>query len=285
MSVLGQLRRHRETIGLWLLAVTFAGACVLLGRWQLHRYQDKHERAALVSRNYDAAPVALARLLPSPATPFDARHQWRQVRVSGRYDPAGTVLVRNRPRTGDGANAVYGYEVVVPLLLDDGSALLVDRGWLPGGTLGSTPGSAPDVVPAPAPGRVEVVARLKAAEPPRDRDLPKGQAGSVAVSQIAAATGLRTFSAYAVVVSESPAAATVPAALDRPVVDGNEGINASYAVQWVLFALLGLGFPVWVGRRRRAALAEDAAAGEPTAHPALEPARARRPRIWDADDE
>ena len=47
--MLGQLRRHRETIGLWLLAITFAAACVLLGRWQLHLYQDKHGRAALVA--------------------------------------------------------------------------------------------------------------------------------------------------------------------------------------------------------------------------------------------
>ena len=282
--MLGPLRRHRETIGLWLLAITFAGACVLLGRWQLHRYQDKHERAALVGRNYDAPPVALARLLPPTATTFDTRRQWRQVRVSGTYDPANTVLVRNRPRTGDGADAVYGYEVVVPLLLDDGSALLVDRGWLPNGTIGAAPGQAPDAVPAPAAGRVEVVGRLKAAEPVRSGGLPRGQVGSVAVARIGALSGLRVAPAYAVLVSETPSAATTPLPLDRPVVDGGEGINASYAVQWVLFALLGLGFPVWVGRRRRAALAEDAAAEETPAAP-TEPVRARRPRIWDADGE
>ena len=282
--MLGLLRRHRETIGLWLLAITFAAACVLLGRWQLHRYQDKHGRAALVARNYDAPAVELARLLPPAATAFDPRDQWRQVRASGTYDVAGTVLVRNRPHTGGGADAVYGYEVVVPLVLDDGSALLVDRGWLPNGSTGSAPGQAPDAVPAPVTGRVEVVARLKAPEPERSGDLPRGQVASVAVARIGALGGLRVAPAYAVLVSETPSAATAPQPLDRPVVDGGEGINASYAVQWVLFALLGLGFPVWVGRRRRALLAEDAVArASPAAVP--QPARVRRPRIWDADGE
>ncbi|MEO7745560.1 MAG: SURF1 family protein [Actinomycetota bacterium] len=283
--MLGLLRRHRETIGLWLLAVIFAAACVLLGRWQLHRYQDKHGRAALVARNYDATPVELAALLPPAATSLDPGDQWRPVRARGTYDVTGTVLVRNRPRTGGGADAVYGYEVVVPLVLDDGSALLVDRGWLPNGSLGSTPGQAPDAVPAPATGRVEVVARLKAPEPERSADLPRGQVGSVAVGRIGALSGLRVAPAYAVLVSETPSAATTPLPLDRPVVDGGEGINASYAVQWVVFALLGLGFPVWVGRRRRAALAEDAAAGAPSPAAAPQPARVRRPRIWDADGE
>jgi hypothetical protein len=78
-------------------------------------------------------------------------------------------------------------------------------------------------------------------------------------------------------------------------------------VQWVVFALLGLGFPVWLRRRQREAAEQDAAAGDaqpvPAHHagrpaataataapaaraaPAGPPARPRRRRIWDADDE
>ncbi len=281
VPVLGLLRRHRETIGLWLLAVVFATACVFLGRWQLHRYQDKHDRAQLVARNYDAPPVPLSALLPRVDSAFDRRLQWRQVRVSGTYDASATALVRNRPRTGGGGDAVYGYEVVVPLRLDDGSALLVDRGWLPNGSTGKTP----DAVPAAPSGRVQVVARLRPSEPPRGGVLPRGQVGSVAVARIGASVGYPVYGAYAVAASENPAAPMTPAALDPPVVDGGEGINASYAVQWVAFALLGLGFPVWVARRRRAMSApDDAATGQP-GDVRLEPARARRRRIWDADDE
>jgi cytochrome oxidase assembly protein ShyY1 len=296
--VVSWLRHHRETIGLWLLALAFAAACLALGRWQLDRYQDKRDRSQLVERNYDAAPVPLNELMPAPSARFDERLQWRQVRVTGRYDPAATVLVRNRPRTGDQAKAQYGYEVVVPLRLDDGSALLVDRGWLPNGTLGRSPGRAPDTVPAPPAGEVTVTARLRRSEPARSGALPQGQAGSISVSSIGARVGYPLYPAYGVLVSEQPPAAVTPAPLDPPVTAAGQGINASYAAQWLLFALLGLGFPTWVARRRRQIALEDAGGkraagaeqlgaehGERVDVRPLEPARARRRRIWDADDE
>lgn len=308
MSPLTSLRRHRETIGLWVLALVFASACVLLGRWQLHRYQDKHERTQLVSRNYDAPPVPLRTLLPSAATPLDPGLQWRRVTATGTYDVAGTTLVRNRPWTGPNADATYGYEVVVPLRLADGSALLVDRGWIPSGSGGGDPGRAPDSVPAPPSGPVNVVARLRPSERTRETSLPRGQVSSVSVARIGEPLGYPVLRAYGALASESPSRSPAPQPLDPPERDGSEGINASYAVQWVLFALLGLGFPVWVARRRRAVAAELAAdvqadraapdgraAGD--AHPPrpqgpgtppdrpLEPARPRKRRIWDADDE
>lgn len=270
---LAGLRRHRESIGLWLLALVFATACIFLGRWQLHRYQAKQAKAELVSRNYNAPPVPLGRLLPSPTTAFRPSLEWRQVQAAGTYEPAGTLLVRNRPHRGQGVQGVYGYEVLVPLRLDDGTVLLVDRGWLPNGTRGTDPGAAPDVVPAPPRGRVQVLGRLKPPEPARAERLPPGQVASIAVPQIGARMGLALYQAYAVLAREDPSVTPAPALLDPPVVDGSEGINASYALQWALFALLGLGFPVWVARRRR----EDSRPPRPP--------RPRRPHIWDADDE
>lgn len=303
MTVLGWLRHHREVIGLWVLAVLFACACVLLGRWQLHRYQEKHDNAQLVRRNQAAAPVPLQRLLPSPSSPLRAADRYRAVTVQGVYDSAGTRLVRNRPHRGDDPDATYGYEVVVPLVLPDGSALLVDRGWLPNGASGSSPGGRPDVVPSPPEGAVTVVAQLRASEPARGQDLPAGQVGSVAVDEIASQTGHRAYQAYGALVSESPAAVPAPARLDPIRADGGEGINASYAVQWVIFALLGLGFPVWVVRRRREAAAERAAeaaapppvdrpSGDQRAEPPRVPVpaaagrqRKRRHHVWDDEDE
>jgi len=270
----------------------FAVACVGLGRWQLHRYQDKHARSQLVERNYGAAPVPLTELQPSADTPFDPQRQWRQVVATGRYDTGRTVLVRNRPHSAGSNDPTYGYEVLVPLRLPDGSALLVDRGWLPSGSRGTNPAQAPDVVPPPPTGEVRVVVRLRAGEPARDRRLPPGQVSSISLPRVAALTSLPLRSSYGALVSESPAPASAPAPLDPPELEGGEGINASYAVQWVVFALLGLGFPVWLRRRQRQASAEDARAGAPDAADERAPGsgspatpRPRRRRIWDADDE
>lgn len=300
MSALAWLRRHREIIGLWLLAVLFACACVLLGRWQLHRYQDKHAQAELIRRNQAAAILPLQQLLPTPDSPLRRGDRYRRVSVQGVYDADGTRLVRNRPHRGDDASATYGYEIVVPLVLPDGSALLVDRGWVPNGRFGAAPGGRPDAVPDPPSGTVTVVARLRASEPRLQRDLPAGQVASVSVPQIASETGHSAYQAYGALVSETPSAPDAPAALDPERADGGEGINASYAVQWVVFALLGLGFPIWVIRRRREAAAERAAEAVATpesgdeapdeAVPVTVPAapagqRKRRHHVWDDEDE
>src|SRR5690606_6873375 len=104
--------------------------------------------------------------------------------------------------------------------------------------------------------------RLRASEPRRGHGLPSGQVGSVSVPQIAEELGRPTYRAYGAATSESPAAPDPIARLDPVRTEGGEGINASYAVQWVIFALLGLGFPLWVIRRRREAAAEEAEATE-----------------------
>ena len=65
--------------------------------------------------------------------------QYARVRVTGHYDRAHQLLVRNRPF--EGAN---GYYVLVPLVPADGPALLVDRGWVSAGE------SATDVPRVPA---------------------------------------------------------------------------------------------------------------------------------------
>jgi cytochrome oxidase assembly protein ShyY1 len=300
MTLLGRLRRHREVISLWLLAVLFAGACVLLGRWQLHRYQDKHAKAQLVSRNHALPAVPLDQLLPAPASPLPRGDLYRAVRVQGTYDAAATRLVRNRPHRGEAADASYGYDIVVPLVLANGSALLVDRGWVPAGTSGNTPGGQPDAVPQPPSGTVTVVVRLRASEPTRGQGLPAGQVASVSVQQIAESTGHSVYQAYGALVSEDPSPTDAPALPDPVRADGGEGINASYAVQWAVFALLGLGFPLWVIRRRREAAAADRVTDaesrdhdpgenrEPlvAATPvASTPARRRRHHVWDEEDE
>lgn len=273
--------RHRQTVGVWVLAVLVSLACVALGRWQWHRFHDKHDRKQLVQRNYDAPPVALGQLLPSPDAVFPPQLQWRQVRLTGRYDVAATTLVRNRPHDV-GGSPTFGYEVLVPLVLDDGSALLIDRGWIPSGTAGSAPGERPDAVPTPPQGQVEVISRLRPSEPRRQQRTPPGQVGSIAVSQVAQLTDLRLYPAYGALVSESPAPAQPLTPLGPPQLDGGEGINASYAVQWWVFAVLALLFPWWL-RRRRAAESDSAAPGG--ADPSLAPTAARRRRIWDDEDE
>ena len=247
-SVIALFREPRwagALLGVVLLAVVFC----LLGRWQYHRHEARQARADLVRANYDAAPVPLESLLPGlatdPGTPLARDLQWRQARVSGTYRAADTVLVRNRPYDGD-----TGYEVIVPLTLDGGRVLLVDRGWIPAGATGD----APDAVPAPPSGRVELVVRLRPGEPGLGRTPPPGQALRIDIPQIAGRLSGATVvgGAYGVLAAESPAPGTAPAPLPRP--DPGIDINLPYSVQWyafavVAFVMLGVGGVREVRRR------------------------------------
>jgi surfeit locus 1 family protein len=59
--------------------------------------------------------------------PVDAPRYLR-VSLSGRFDPAHQFLLDNRSH-----ESVAGVEVLTPFILDDSSAVLVNRGWLPFG--------------------------------------------------------------------------------------------------------------------------------------------------------
>jgi len=251
-TVLGLLREPRWVRGL-VLAVVVALACVVLGHWQWTRRAERLAANAPLHENYDAAPVDVSSVLPADGAPVEAADVWTPVQARGTYDPDATVLVRNRPR-----DEQTGYEVLVPLVLDDGTALLVDRGWVPAGS--ST--ARPDAVPAPPTGPVTVLARVRAFEESRRGDVPTGQVASIAQDAVGAAVAAPLLGGYALLASEDPST-TTGALPVRP--DEDEGPHLAYTVQWFGFALTAL--VVWVvsGRRelenRRSARAEEAGTG------------------------
>ncbi|MET0734614.1 MAG: SURF1 family protein [Microbacterium sp.] len=241
------------------VAIVFAIACGFLSNWQFSRNAGRAAQLELVAQNYDAAPVALDAII-APGATLAAADEWRPVALDGQYLPAEQVLVRNRPHGGTAA-----FEVLVPFRLDDGRVLLIDRGWVPPGE--DQP--LPDVVPAPPEGATTVIARLRPAEPlpSSGRSAPEGQVPSINPPLIAdtiltdVAADLE-LSAYGVMVSEDPAPATRPAAFAVPSED--PGPYLSYAIQWILFAVMGfvfIGYVIRTERRHRREDAEDRARG------------------------
>lgn len=264
------------------LAVAFAIACAFLSNWQFTRNEERAGQLALVEANYDSSPVPLSELI-APGAALDPSDQWRQVALDGQYLADDEVLVRNRPHGGTAA-----FEVLVPFRLTDGRVLLVDRGWVPPGDQQPQP----DAVPAPPSGDVTVIARLKPGEPlPNSgRSAPEGQVPTINLPLIAdtvstEAGAAMELSAYGIMVSEEPAPADRPQPLESPSED--PGPHLSYAIQWILFAIMGFVFITYVIRselRHRREDAEDEDAGAPS-KPAPPRSRAARRRDRDAQDE
>jgi cytochrome oxidase assembly protein ShyY1 len=259
-------------IGLALLMTLAGAAMVGLGVWQLDRYHLRSEINASIDAASAAPPTPLAQLLapPAPAGPGrvgpapPASAGWARVSVAGRYDPSHEILVRART-----VNGRVGFEVITPLILGDGNAVLVDRGWVPPDPAGA---AAPPKVPPTPPGDVTVVGRVHG--PESRATAPEAVDGRLAVRRVAPdrlaeALPYPLYGAYVTLESQTPPAD--PAFVAIPPVHENAAMNAGYVVQWWIFATLtlaGFGFLIVREARTRAT---------PTAGPPASGASAREP--------
>jgi len=140
-------RRFAPRIHWTLLALAFIAFFASLGRWQLHRAEEKHAIFAGFVAG-DASAVDLPGGL-------DTVERYRRVRASGRYDASRQFLLDNMPREG-----VPGVHVLTPLLRDDGSVVIVDRGWIAmGGDRAALPPLPVDEAPRSVTGRADRLPR------------------------------------------------------------------------------------------------------------------------------
>lgn len=230
------LLKTRRWIAFSLLVVVAIIAFGFLSRWQWQRAEEERTaREAWVTQTA-VTPVTLAEAAADP-------REWTPVRVEGRFAPDSTVLVRQRPL--DGRN---GFWVASALETSEGRVWVV-RGWIP------ATGAATGTVAAPQPptGSVVLDARLRlanAASDPEPTDLPDGQVSSLDPARL----GTDVDRIYLEVTASSPSEPELTR-LPAPVIDETQ--NVSYAVQWIIFAVIAVtGW--WFFLRREAR--EDAQA-------------------------
>jgi cytochrome oxidase assembly protein ShyY1 len=140
-----------------------------------------------------------------------------------------------------------GFEVVTPLVLDDGTAVLVDRGWVP-----PAPGGAAALprVPAAPSGPVTVVGRVHLSESRAgaiDRRDGRIEVRRISVPQLAAELPYPVYGAYLLLDSQEPAAD--PGLALIPIRHENSWQNGGYVLQWWIFALLTVAGLIWLVRR------------------------------------
>ncbi len=104
-----------------LIAIALA-VLVGLGVWQLQRNEWKQDLVAERAARTAADPVPATAIYNAPRDVVD----YQRVVAIGQWDQDRVVILANRARF-----SVRGEEIVTPLLLPDGRALLVNRGWYP----------------------------------------------------------------------------------------------------------------------------------------------------------
>ena len=229
----------------WLaLVLVFSLATTLLSLWQFDRREQRVEQIQQVLDNYDQIPIALSEISWEKV---NQRYpmEWRPASIRGEYLDE-IFLVRNRPLAGQA-----GFLQLVPMRLDDGRILIIERGWLPA----ASALTQPEFNPKPISGKYELVVRLRAGEP----DLGREQADTLAsIDLLEVANRLNSdlviTEFYGRLVEESPANSEMPIPMPKPSL--NEGNHLSYAIQWIIFGLMAFGAFIWAYRNDRRLLAE-----------------------------
>jgi surfeit locus 1 family protein len=229
-------RRFNPSVWSTLAAAVGVSITIGLGYWQVGRAQQKAE--LMMSRDAAARqpPIHLGQTQVEAASVEE-----RQVEARGRFDPRGMVLLDNRVRHGQA-----GYEVIMPLALEDGPThVLVNRGWVRG-TGDRT--QLPRIETPPGPVRIEGLAVV----PGRKIYELSSEPAEGPVWQNLTLERYRARKSYSlqpIVIQQSNDTGD-GLVRDWPTPTRSIDVHRSYAVQWfALAALIAIAY-VWFGLRR-----------------------------------
>ena len=236
--------------------IAFHVACLLgviamvnLSLWQFSRLDERRDFNRRVTERSQLDPVDVIGLdfgdsdlrEAVTATVVDEL-DWRAIGAVGTYDADEQIVVVNRSQNG-----VAGANVVTPLVLADGRAIAVVRGFIPL--------SIVDSPPPPPSGEVRLVGTLRRSESrrtgqPADVDGDAEQLLRLDLARLQEQVPAELLPMYVILAASEPADSDLLATVVPP--DRSEGSHLSYAVQWLIFAVAVIvGWVLAVQRSRR----------------------------------
>lgn len=220
-----------------LLVMVFA----VLGTWQVQRLFWKLDLIARVEARVHSAAV------PTPSTSdwagIDAaKDEYRHVTATGIFEHDKSVLVQAVTVLG------AGFWVITPLVRDDQSTILINRGFVPTDRRNAASRVQGDIA-----GRVDVTGLMRMSEPGgaflRSNDPADGRWYSRDVEAIASAQELTDVAPYFIDADKTPNPGGLPVGGLTVVNFGNS--HLAYALTWYAMALMSAA-GAWLVNRRRA---------------------------------
>jgi cytochrome oxidase assembly protein ShyY1 len=258
MSAMSRYRFARRP--LWIVSHVVVVALVVFmiwaGFWQLRRFRERGELNRLYAERQEVATADVGDVI-APGAPLEGDEVdgavFRRVTATGVYDASAEVLVRNR--TQDGGPGVW---VLTPLDLGDGTALVVNRGFVP---VSGTPGDLPAEAEPPS-GEVTVTGLLQQTQA-RGRFQPTDPAegtldvlSRVDLARYQQQVDADLYPAWLLLQQQAPPPTGDLPILLSPPEPFSETRHLSYAVQWFVFTAIALvGY--WIILRRQARQEED----------------------------
>lgn len=217
----------------WLAHLLVISVCALFvnfGFWQLRRLEERRLQNSVWQARLAAVPLPIDELLIGAGADLESL-EYRPAEVRGTFAPDHEVLVRSQVW-----NETAGFHVITPLVLGDGRAILVNRGWVP---------LEMDEVPipaGPAEGEVDLIGTIRLSQTggsvgPTDPSTGKlTRVARVDIDRIAPQLPWPVIPVY--LVARESGARGLPIAVSPPDLT-DQGPHLAYAVQWFAFALIG----------------------------------------------
>jgi surfeit locus 1 family protein len=215
-----------------LVVVVVAVVFVNLGFWQLRRLDERRLANAVGESRFEADPTPIETLIAAAGDDLGSL-EYRHVTATGVFHPEDEVLIRSEVHLG-----VAGFHVITPLVDENGTAVLVNRGWVPL-AMDRTP-----VSDAPPPGGTVAIEGWVHPTQTRPALGPKDPAegrlvamNRVDIDRISQQVSYPLAPVYVVELGADQGRLPVP--VDLPVFD-DEGPHLGYAIQWFAFTIIGL---------------------------------------------
>ena len=237
------MKVDRGKITFAVVALVLAAVFVRLGFWQLDRHAQRREANRLRSERTARPALEVSSASDLAALPPAESLAWRRVRLRGRWDFEHELLVAPRPHAGGPA-----VELLTPLVLSGGTAVLALRGWLPAPDglhatiLRARPPSveaSPEAIVMP-PTRARAGYRTVGRTEPTPVTVDGEPHFALRAPDVESASGTLPYpiASFYVLALEALAAGSEIRPLRAP--EPGTGPHLSYAIQWFAFALIAI---------------------------------------------
>ena len=215
-----------------MVVVALAILFISLGFWQLRRLDERQLQNTVGESRFEDEPVDLGLLLDTSGEEQDTL-EFRRATATGEFQPDDEVLIRSQVHQG-----VAGFHVITPLLGEGGTAVLVNRGWVP-----LDADQVPVTAAPPPEGTVTVTGwvrptQARGALGPSDPEEGRLVTMSrVDIDRIQQQVPYELEPVYLSLLDDLEGDLPVVA---QPPSFADDGPHLAYAIQWFSFALIGL---------------------------------------------
>lgn len=243
MQTTGRMRIRPAAVVVIVMTVVMTGLLLALGTWQVKRLSWKLDLIQRVEQRahaepVDAPPPSQWALMTDPAT-----YEYRRVRLTGVFRHQDEVQVYTVSDLGP------GYWVLTPLQRDDGSLVIVNRGFVP-----SDKRDPSTRLEGELPARVDIVGLMRAPEAGglflRTNDPQNNRWYSRNLAQIAQAKSLGTVAPFYVDADATPNPGGLPIGGKTMLTFPNN--HLSYAITWYILAAMTVAAGWYVTRNLNA---------------------------------